>query len=105
MNWEPVWGLKEMRLILQGIPWTSSISLFASSILQVQLTQKKVYNLGCDSLKKVHTEKDSVCIWINGKTRLIQKEKEGLTFNLSRANDYNNSSQLHNVAGRPKYML
>ena len=66
---------------------------------------KKVYNLGCDSLKKVHTENDSVCIWINGKTRLIQKEKEGLTFNLSRANDYNNSSQLHNVAGRPKYML
>lgn len=38
LNWEPLWGLNEMRLILHGIPWTRSASLFASSLLQ------KVFN-------------------------------------------------------------
>lgn len=33
LNRDPEWGLKEMRLILQGIPLTRSINLLASSTL------------------------------------------------------------------------
>lgn len=47
LNREPEWGLNEMRLILHGIPRTSSISLFASSKLSKrgklsQMHEKKV---------------------------------------------------------------
>lgn len=37
LNNDPLCGLNEMRLILQGIPFTSSISLFASSLLHKKM--------------------------------------------------------------------
>lgn len=36
-NWDPVWGLNEIRLILHGMPSIRSISLFASSMLQIKI--------------------------------------------------------------------
>lgn len=42
---DPLCGLNEMRLILQGMPFTSPISLFASSSLHKRLRQKTTLSM------------------------------------------------------------